>query len=57
MNVTELSEELDAEPRQVRQFLRENTPKPERPGRGHRWEVNPQTFGTLKKKFQEWQAA
>lgn len=57
MNVNELSEELEAEPRQVRQFLRENTPKPERPGRGHRWEVDPQGFQNLKRKFREWQAA
>lgn len=57
MNVNELSEELEAEPRQVRQFLREHTPKPERPGRGHRWEVDPTQFQHLKKKFMDWQTA
>lgn len=54
LDVEDLSNEFEASPRVVRRFLREHTPKGDRPGRGHRWEIPEDEFPQLKKLYTEW---
>jgi len=56
IKVTELAQELEANPRIVRKFLRSITPKDEQPGKGGRWQIEKRDVRSLKKKFSDFQA-
>lgn len=56
---TELAEQLHTDPKVLRKFLREVTPREAQPGRGHRWELpaGKRNMTRLQKQFDVWAAA
>jgi len=56
---SEFAEQVHADPKTVRKFLRSLTPKEQQPGRGHRWELpgGKRDVNRLNKQWTEWSAA
>lgn len=57
MTVNELSEVLEATPREVRKFLRSVTPRDEQPGKGSRWSIEKKSVRSLKSQYAKYVAA
>lgn len=51
INIQELSEALQTQPRTARKFLRSVTPADEQPGKGGRWQIEKAKVRSLKKQF------
>lgn len=56
LNIKELSEALEANPREVRKFLRKITPADEQPGKGGRWAIEKRAVRSLTRQFAEYAA-
>lgn len=56
ITVSELATTLEANPREVRKFLRSITPADEQPGKGSRWQIEKRAVRGLTKQFSAWQA-
>lgn len=54
ITVNELATTLEANPREVRKFLRTVTPADEQPGKGGRWSIEKREVRSLTKKFTAW---
>lgn len=57
INIKELAETLDANPREVRKFLRAVTPADDQPGKGGRWAIEKRAVRSLSKQFTEYREA
>jgi len=57
MTVNEFATKIEANPRDVRKFLRSITPADAQPGKGGRWSIEGRDVRSLTKKFREWDDA
>lgn len=54
LTVSEFASTLEANPREVRKFLRSVTPADEQPGKGGRWSIEKRDARRLTKAYHTW---
>jgi hypothetical protein len=57
ITTADLASELHTDPRTVRKFLREITPREDQPGKGSRWTLERRQLRSLKAQFVKFQSA